>query len=152
MATTQSTRATAPTAASRAKANENDVDPAAQGKRKHDTLAQVPKNTNKPKEVKAKLDGVVIKSKPPPSTGSHQPLSTIAATQRASRATAQVRPLAGVKGDPAPALADPNGDEWDDLDTEDANDPLMISEYATEIFDYMKHVEVGASHVHCPLI
>ncbi|KAG8216530.1 cyclin-like protein [Butyriboletus roseoflavus] len=269
MATSQSTaltRATAPTAASRAKANENDVDPANQGKRKRDALAQVPKNANKtksalaPKEVKskgndlpsakAKFDGVVIKSKAPPSTGSRQPLSTVVATRRASKATAKARPLAVVKEDLASAPvhtddamavdvvpsvpltkpkdayrpptvtashvikqevqradlskrttshlnvktdtreeddnrvfkkrrtssdapdeaklfeeqdeheaqvaasldaginsepeADPNGDEWDDLDAEDGDDPLMVSEYVTEIFDYMKHVELTA--------
>ncbi|KAH0834896.1 cyclin-like protein [Lanmaoa asiatica] len=263
MATSQSTahsRVTAPTAASRAKANENDVDAAIQGKRKRDALAQVPKNANKtktalaPKELKgkgndppsakAKFDGVVIKSKPPPSAGNRQPLSTVAATRRASKAIVpqpKVRPLANVKEEPAPAPAhtndamavdlvpsalranpkgvyrpstattshvikhevqradlskrtashlnvktdtreeddnrvfkkrrtsddlfeeqdeheaqvaasldvginsepeaDPNGDEWDDLDAEDGDDPLMVSEYVTEIFDYMKRVE-----------
>lgn len=274
MATSQSTaltRATAPTAASKAKANENDVDAATQGKRKRDALAQVPKNANKaksalapkvvkprgndPPSAKSKFDGVVIKSKPPPSSGSRQPLSTVAATRRASKTTAQVRPLPDIKEDLAPAPvqiddamavdvvpsvpqtnpkgayrpstvtashaikqevqrvdlskrtashlniktdtreddnrvfkkrrtssdapdeaklfeeqdeheaqvaasldagidsepeADPNGDEWDDLDAEDGDDPLMVSEYVTEIFDYMKHIEVAASHVHRP--
>ncbi|KAG9311632.1 cyclin-like protein [Chiua virens] len=270
-ATTQNTaltRATAPTAASRAKANENDVDAATQGKRKRDALAQVPKNANKsktalaPKEVKskpsdlpsakAKFDGVVIKTKPPPSTGNRQPLSTVAATRRASKAVppqSQVRPLEDVKedielaplhADDAMAIdaaphapitnqkgarrpstsaasriikqevhradlskrtashlnvkvdtrdeddnrvfkkrrtssdipddaklleeqeeheaqvaasldagidsepeADPNGNEWDDLDAEDTDDPLMVSEYVIEIFDYMKQVELS---------
>ena len=272
MATSQSTaltRATAPTAASRAKANENDVDPAAQGKRKRDALAQVPKNANKPKSAlapkdvkgkandppsaKAKFDGVVIKSKAP-STGNRQPLSIVAATRRTAKATApqpKVRPLADVKEDvdpapvhiddamavdaapPAPLTnakrayrpstvtasnvikhevqradlskrttshlnvktdireeednrvfkkrrtssdepdeaklfeqedheahlaaspdaaidsepeADPNGDEWDDLDAEDGDDPLMVSEYVIEILDYMKSVEVRQPH------
>lgn len=266
MATSQSTaltRATAPTAASRAKANENDVDPATQGKRKRDALAQVPKNANKPKSAlapkdvkskandlpsaKAKFDGVVIKSKPPPSTGNRQPLSIVAASRRTTKTTAPVRPLAEVKEDvrsapvhtedamavdTAPRTnakavfrpstvtashviknevqradlskrttshlnvktdlreeddnrvikkrrtssdipdearlfeeqedqvaasldaaidsepeADPNGDEWDDLDAEDGDDPLMVSEYVMEIFDYMKKVEVYPSHV-----
>ena len=39
--------------------------------------------------------------------------------------------------------ADPDGDQWDDLDTEDADDPLMVSEYVTEIFAYLKEVEVS---------
>jgi G2/mitotic-specific cyclin 1/2 len=34
--------------------------------------------------------------------------------------------------------ADPDGDEWDDLDAEDSDDPLMVSEYVVEIFKYMK--------------
>jgi G2/mitotic-specific cyclin 1/2 len=38
--------------------------------------------------------------------------------------------------------ADPEGDEWDDLDAEDADDPLMVSEYVVEIFHYMKEIEV----------
>jgi hypothetical protein len=39
--------------------------------------------------------------------------------------------------------ADPDGDEWDDLDAEDIDDPQMVSEYVVEIFDYLKIVEVG---------
>lgn len=31
--------------------------------------------------------------------------------------------------------------EWDDLDAEDANDPLMISEYVEEIMQYMRTLE-----------
>ena len=41
--------------------------------------------------------------------------------------------------------ADPDGDQWDDLDTEDADDPLMVSEYVGEIFAYLKEVEVSES-------
>ncbi|KAI8986694.1 cyclin-like protein [Trametes punicea] len=37
--------------------------------------------------------------------------------------------------------ADPNGDQWVDLDAEDADDPLMVSEYVVEIFEYLKEVE-----------
>ncbi|KAG2036009.1 cyclin-like protein [Suillus americanus] len=38
--------------------------------------------------------------------------------------------------------ADPDGDEWDDLDAEDSDDPLMVSEYVVEIFKYMKLTEL----------
>lgn len=38
--------------------------------------------------------------------------------------------------------ADPFGDQWDDLDAEDNDDPLMVSEYVVEIFAYLKQVEV----------
>ncbi|QPG73615.1 G2/mitotic-specific cyclin [Brettanomyces nanus] len=31
---------------------------------------------------------------------------------------------------------------WDDLDTEDADDPLMVSEYVNEIFDYLHELEL----------
>jgi len=41
--------------------------------------------------------------------------------------------------------ADPEGDQWDDLDAEDADDPLMVSEYVNEIFAYLKEVEVSES-------
>ena len=41
--------------------------------------------------------------------------------------------------------ADPDGDQWDDLDAEDADDPLMVSEYVDEIFSYLKVIEVRES-------
>jgi hypothetical protein len=44
--------------------------------------------------------------------------------------------------------ADPEGDEWDDLDAEDADDPLMVSEYVVEIFKYMKEMEVCSPFSH----
>ncbi|CAJ0766648.1 2151_t:CDS:2, partial [Entrophospora sp. SA101] len=31
--------------------------------------------------------------------------------------------------------------EWDDLDLEDMSDPMMVAEYAVEIFDYLKLLE-----------
>lgn len=37
--------------------------------------------------------------------------------------------------------ADPNGAEWEDLDAEDADDPMMVSEYVNEIFEYLKIAE-----------
>ncbi|KAF7970554.1 hypothetical protein HWV62_8136 [Athelia sp. TMB] len=39
--------------------------------------------------------------------------------------------------------ADPEGDDWTDLDTEDADDPLMVSEYVVKIFKYMKEIKRG---------
>ena len=39
--------------------------------------------------------------------------------------------------------ADPDGEQWDDLDAEDADDPLMVSEYVHEIFVYLQEVEVS---------
>ena len=38
--------------------------------------------------------------------------------------------------------ADPESSPWDDLDAVDTNDPLMVSEYVQDIFQYLKHVEV----------
>jgi len=34
--------------------------------------------------------------------------------------------------------------DWEDLDAADVNDPLMVSEYVVEIFDYMKELEIKA--------
>lgn len=36
---------------------------------------------------------------------------------------------------------------WDDLDAEDAGDPLMVSDYVVEIFEYMNELEVNRSGV-----
>jgi len=41
--------------------------------------------------------------------------------------------------------ADPDGDQWDDLGAEDADDTLMVSEYVDEIFTYLKVIEVSGS-------
>lgn len=38
--------------------------------------------------------------------------------------------------------ADPENSPWDDLDADDLDDPLMVSEYVQDIFQYLKHVEV----------
>lgn len=38
--------------------------------------------------------------------------------------------------------ADPESSPWDDLDTDDTDDPLMVSEYVQDIFQYLKQVEV----------
>jgi len=48
--------------------------------------------------------------------------------------------------------ADPDGPDWEDLDAEDADDPMMVSEYVTEIFDHLKIVEVRFSRLHSTLI
>ncbi|KAG8755668.1 G2/mitotic-specific cyclin [Serendipita sp. 396] len=37
--------------------------------------------------------------------------------------------------------AKPEDESWDDLDKEDEGDPLMVSEYVVEIFDYLKALE-----------
>ncbi|EEB08965.1 G2/M B-type cyclin Cdc13 [Schizosaccharomyces japonicus yFS275] len=36
----------------------------------------------------------------------------------------------------------PSEQDWDDLDAEDWADPLMVSEYVNEIFDYMRKLEI----------
>ena len=32
--------------------------------------------------------------------------------------------------------------DWEDLDADDAHDPVMVSEYVVEIFEYMRRLEV----------
>lgn len=39
--------------------------------------------------------------------------------------------------------ADPEHSPWEDLDAEDNDDPLMVSEYVQDIFKYMKQLEVN---------
>lgn len=39
--------------------------------------------------------------------------------------------------------ADPENSPWEDLDAEDSDDPLMVSEYVQDIFKYMKQLEVN---------
>ncbi|KAJ3164165.1 G2/mitotic-specific cyclin [Irineochytrium annulatum] len=38
---------------------------------------------------------------------------------------------------------EPVQQDWDDLDTEEMGDPLMVSEYVVEIFNYMKELEIS---------
>ncbi|KAF8962304.1 cyclin-like protein [Flammula alnicola] len=38
--------------------------------------------------------------------------------------------------------ADPENSAWDDLDADDNDDPLMVSEYVQDIFHYLKQVEL----------
>jgi len=46
------------------------------------------------------------------------------------------------------AEAGPNSMDWEDLDAKDANDPMMVSRYVNEIFDYLKVIEVHSSGFH----
>ena len=54
------------------------------------------------------------------------------------------RPVAHPKGPTAPEV-DPDDKQWDELDAEDADDPLMVNKYVDEIFTYLKVIEVGES-------
>ncbi|KAJ7039842.1 g2/mitotic-specific cyclin cdc13 [Mycena alexandri] len=38
--------------------------------------------------------------------------------------------------------ADPETSPWDDLDADDADDPVMVSEYVVDIFNYLKQIEL----------
>ena len=39
------------------------------------------------------------------------------------------------------------GDQWDDLDAEVANNPLVISKYPVKIFTYMRQIGVSFNHL-----
>jgi hypothetical protein len=56
----------------------------------------------------------------------------------------EVVPVDHPKRSTAPEV-DPDGDQWDDLDAEDTDDPLMVSEYVSKIFAHLKQVEAGES-------
>lgn len=43
--------------------------------------------------------------------------------------------------------ADPESSNWEDLDADDADDPLMVSEYVNDIFNYLKEVEVSGANI-----
>ncbi|KAJ1724561.1 G2/mitotic-specific cyclin, partial [Coemansia erecta] len=43
--------------------------------------------------------------------------------------------------DEQPAAEDKSKCDWDDIDAEDANDPLMVSEYINDIIEYMRESE-----------
>ena len=45
--------------------------------------------------------------------------------------------------DPTPVVVKPEDGEPDDLDKEDLDDPLMVSEYVGEIFQYLRKAEVS---------
>lgn len=55
-------------------------------------------------------------------------------------ATADVASRHEVESQDVASVAKDEG--WEDLDAEDADDPLMVAEYVNEIFDYMKDLEM----------
>lgn len=57
---------------------------------------------------------------------------------------------AGIQSKPAAeAVGVGSARLWDDLDAGEADDPLMVSEYVIEIYDYLKELEVSSANVHC---
>jgi len=60
-----------------------------------------------------------------------------------SEKEADVKPTkAPAKSAPLEVIAEP-AEEVQDLDREDIDDPLMVSEYVVEIFDYLKELEIA---------
>ena len=70
------------------------------------------------------------------------PPAVDAALLHAKEEEAASRIAAQLEADVEEPEADPDGDDWDDLDADDMDDPLMVSEYVNEIFNYMKKLEV----------
>lgn len=58
---------------------------------------------------------------------------------RTTQAAAEAGVVAAAEGT---ATTRPKDEGWEDLDKDDADDPLMVAEYAEEIFSYMRKVEM----------
>ncbi|KAF8067772.1 cyclin-like protein [Lyophyllum atratum] len=78
-------------------------------------------------------------------TSSEAPEDTAAAEedrQLAEEQEAAVRLASEIEAYAEEPEADPEDSHWDDLDADDVDDPLMVSEYVVEIFNYLKKVEL----------
>lgn len=69
-------------------------------------------------------------------TSSDVPDESAEAEAAAAKITAEIEAYADEEE------ADPERSAWDDLDADDLDDPLMVSEYVVEIFQYLKLVEL----------
>ncbi|KAF8634827.1 hypothetical protein AX17_004078 [Amanita inopinata Kibby_2008] len=65
-----------------------------------------------------------------------------AAQLHAAEEEAALRIAAQLEADVEELEADPDGPDWEDLDIDDMDDPLMVSEYVNDIFNYMKKLEL----------
>lgn len=64
------------------------------------------------------------------------------ARQLAAEEEATARLTAEIEAYAEEPEADPEGSQWEDLDADDSDDPLMVSEYVIDIFNYLKQIEV----------
>ncbi|PFH48087.1 hypothetical protein AMATHDRAFT_6127 [Amanita thiersii Skay4041] len=71
-----------------------------------------------------------------------EPPALDAAQLHAEEEEAASRIAADLEADIEEPEADPDGPDWEDLDADDVDDPLMVSEYVSEIFNYMKELEL----------
>ena len=74
-------------------------------------------------DIREEVDNRVFKKR---RTSSDGPDEAKLFEQEDHAACLTASPDAAIDSEPE---ADPNGDEWDDLDAEDGDDPLMVSEY-----------------------
>ncbi|KAF2003245.1 A/B/D/E cyclin [Amniculicola lignicola CBS 123094] len=70
----------------------------------------------------------------PPSPAMHDLEIPKASSSKTAKAAAPV---------PSDELEELPEEVWDDLDKEDIDDPLMVSEYVVEIFEYLKELEIS---------
>ncbi|KAG5637176.1 hypothetical protein H0H81_005475 [Sphagnurus paluster] len=75
-------------------------------------------------------------------TSSEAPEDAVVAEEFEAEQDATARLYAEIDAYAEEQEADPEGSQWDDLDADDADDPLMVSEYVNEIFGYLKQIEL----------
>ena len=79
-------------------------------------------------------------------TSSDAPQDDLAVTEEAQQLSeeeaAAARLAAEIEAYAEEPEAHPEDSKWDDLDAGDADDPLMVSDYVVEIFEYLQQVEV----------
>jgi len=75
------------------------------------------------------------------------PAVTEEAQQLAEEEAASTRLAAEIEAYAEEPEAHPDDSKWEDLDAGDADDPLMVSDYVVEIFDYLQQVEVIISYL-----
>ncbi|KAJ3034569.1 G2/mitotic-specific cyclin [Rhizophlyctis rosea] len=101
-------------------------------------------NVGPPSEnVDPKPDTKVKRRAPKAEQAAAPPKATAARTKKPVLKEKVVAPKDELAGPPSKkAKVEEAAQDWDDLDAEDIVDPLMVSEYVTEIFEYMKDLEV----------
>ena len=91
---------------------------------------------------------VIPKKRPSETTAPRRTLTQSASTTNLVQKN-NVRPALRRRAEEAPEPEAPRKkqkveqrQDWEDLDAADVNDPLMVSEYVVEIFDYMRELEI----------
>jgi G2/mitotic-specific cyclin 1/2 len=83
-----------------------------------------------------------VKRRRTSSESPEDPQEAEAARAQAEEAAITARITAELETYADEAEADPENSPWDDLDADDVDDPLMVSEYVVDIFKYLRQVEV----------
>lgn len=106
----------------------------------------VQKSTARAPSTRTALGPKEKKQAPPRSgAGAIEPKKRPAPTKvvEAEPETKKAKP-APIESDLAPKAREPETEVFPDIDQEDLDDPLMVAEYATEIFEYLHDLEVKA--------